>query len=623
MNPLNCVVVTILYCLGEIWKGQGIFISQCETHWGHSKCSLEEPNITCKDDGVCILENGLELLQNIDVPVNGLWIGFAKTWISYAYVGCNNISIEDDISVSTLGECRRTTGCRTFGIRNSTTGLRCTCADNIITKRLNKCIEKCEEVDEYPCGRATDTNIFSIYTVENVPPSTYAQDKDKNCLVFKHQGPGQDYHWESCQLCSTPALLCSDKKYSNEKQMAKIHYNSDGKWAKAVSNCFKLKPRKTPATIKSITKATFTGLNAPSFWTGISKKESIISSNYSLDNSTNPPVTYAYVVRINQTTYVRFANKNDSKKGLCTSVSDDTMEIPSMTARDIQTTLSESTTPDKDGTMETPSITTRDPQPTISESTTSDKDGTMETPSITTREPQPTISESTTSDNGTMVSLAAGLSVSLVLLIVVTIIMLLFLKRSGLLPKCYKQNDEHNNHAEDTTTEISFVSPIFESTPNKMNALTATNHSYFVLEKTFHGETKEETDHYAEPDTTDVDHYDLTETSQKYSATTDGKNGSAKFGLAKPNSNYSNVTFHETDEYDHIHQNRGHPKSARQMENAYDISTHVIGGKRKHNFGDDSDTYNHLNIRDLESSVTDNVYGWSETDDNSGYTCTT
>ncbi|WAR28747.1 hypothetical protein MAR_014451 [Mya arenaria] len=221
-----------------------------------------------------------------------------------------------------------------------------------------------------------------------------------------------------------------------------------------------------------------------------------------------------------------------------------------------------------------------------------------------------------------MAGLAAGLSVSLVVLVVVTIIVLVFLKRRGLLTKCYTPKDEKDNHNEDTRTEISFVStPTFESTTNTMNELTDSIHSYFVLEKTFNRETKEETEHYAEPHATDVDHYDLTEMSQKDSNndydTTDGKKGPAKSGMAKPNNNYNKVTLYQTNEYDHI--SGRPPKSDRQTENEYDISNNLIDGKRNDNFGDDSDTYNHLNKHESESSGTDNVYGKSLTDGDSGY----
>ncbi|WAR28780.1 hypothetical protein MAR_014484 [Mya arenaria] len=200
MNPFNCVIVTILYCLGVICKGQGFFISQHGTKWDKSSCTLAKPKVVCMDDGSCVVENGLEFLTNAEDQDNGFWIGYAKTWISYAYVGCEELNDGVEYSVSTLGECRRTTGCKTFGIQKSTAGLRCKCASkNAI--RTQTCGEKCEEVDQYPCGGTVDTNIFSFYTVENVPLSNNSQDIHRNCLLFFYKYiNGYDYQWNSCTL---------------------------------------------------------------------------------------------------------------------------------------------------------------------------------------------------------------------------------------------------------------------------------------------------------------------------------------------------------------------------------------------------------------------------------------
>ncbi|WAR11260.1 hypothetical protein MAR_036336 [Mya arenaria] len=112
--------------------------------------------------------------------------------------------------------------------------------------------------------------------------------------------------------------------------------------------------------------------------------------------------------------------------------------------------------------------------------------------------------------------LAAGLSVSLVLLILGAIIVLLFLKRRGFLPECHKQTEETSNHSADTATDNSFMStPIFESTTNTMHDMTASNHTYLALERTFDGVNKDDADQYAELDATEFDHHDLTETPEK------------------------------------------------------------------------------------------------------------
>ncbi|WAR28753.1 hypothetical protein MAR_014457 [Mya arenaria] len=379
-------------------------------------------------------------------------------------------------------------------------------------------------------------DVFSMYTVENVPPSEHSQDIHRNCLLFFYNySPGYNYYWNSCSATfnSNPALLCSNKYISEDNPVAKIHNRSDVIWAQAVENC--IVARKFPASIQSIENGNFTNQHEQDHWTGIIRKESIISLNDMLDKSTNPPLKYAYVELINRTSYVRFAHEGESRKSLCIG--------------------------------------------------------------------------------GSTAGLAVGLSVSMALLIIVTIIVLMFLKRKGLPKRCYTRNGEKGNHNEDTKTEISFVpAPILESSTYTMNYLTASNHSYFVLEKTYKRETREETEDYGEPDTTDVDHYDSIGMSQN-----DTFNNYDMSALAEPYNIYNKVDLYQSDEYDHIHQNGKPPKSDRQTENEYDISNNLIDGKLSYKFGNDSETYNHLNIHDMKSSGTDNVYGKTETDGDSGY----
>ncbi|XP_052783842.1 uncharacterized protein LOC128219821 [Mya arenaria] len=396
-------------------------------------------------------------------------------------------------------------------------GLRCKCAGNNAS-REKTCKEKCEEAFKYPCGDTADTNVFSIYTIENVPPSEHSQDNNRNCLLFFYNySPGYNYYWDSCSatLNSNPALLCSNKYISEDNPMAKIHNRSDVIWAQAVENC--IVARKFPASIQSIKNGNFTNQHEQDYWTGIIRKEYIISLNDMLDKSTNPPLTYAYVELINQTFYVRYADEGESRKSLCAG----------------------------DSTSAGPMITTRETQSSYSESATT-----------------PT-KKSTT-------GLAVGLSVSMALLIIVTIIVLMFLKRRGLPKKCYTRNGEKGNHNEDTKTEIPFVpSPILGSSTYTTNDLIASNHSYFVLEEIYKRETRGETEHYGEPDTTDVDHYDSIEMSQNDTFnnydTTDGKKGPAMSALAEPYNIYNKVDLHQSNEYDHI-QNGKPPKSDRQTE---------------------------------------------------------
>ncbi|XP_052784139.1 uncharacterized protein LOC128219966 [Mya arenaria] len=495
-------------------------------------------------------------------------------------------------------------------------GLRCICASKNAS-RTQTCGEKCKEADQYPCGDTAGTNIFSFYTVENVPPSEHSQNNKRNCLLFYYKYKnGNDYYWESCNLKTTPKLLCSNKNFSDCKPMAEIHNTSNEVWAKAVESC--VDGGKFPASIQSIKNVKFTNEDKQNHWTGIIKKESIISKSNMLDYSTDPPLTYAYVEKINQAFVVSFEGGSREKKNSLCAGDGTTSTGPTITTGDTQSSYSESTTT----TGPASSVTsTRDDKTTYTHSTQTPVLNASTTP-ISHQVPEGTAASLDKDEGGSTAGVTAGVSVFLVLLIIITISVLIFMKRRGLLTKCNKQNDEKSSHTEDTATDIAYIStPIFESTTNTMDDLTDTNHSYFVLEKTFDEETKEDTDYYAEPDTTDVDHYDLTDESQKDTDnnydTTDDKKSSVKAGLVKPNNSYNKVTLNQTNEYDHI--NGRPPTSDRQTENEYDISNNLIDGKRNDNIGDDSDTYNHLNKHESKSSGTDNVYGKSETDGDSGY----
>ncbi|XP_052783249.1 uncharacterized protein LOC128219479 [Mya arenaria] len=98
--------------------------------------------------------------------------------------------------------------------------------------------------------------------------------------------------------------------------MAELHYQSDQLWAQAVENC--VVGGKFPASIQSIRNVNFTNPDAQRHWTGIIKKESIISLSDVFGESTNPPRTNAYAEKINRTFYVKFAHEGESRKSLCT-----------------------------------------------------------------------------------------------------------------------------------------------------------------------------------------------------------------------------------------------------------------------------------------------------------------
>ncbi|XP_052783229.1 uncharacterized protein LOC128219458 [Mya arenaria] len=214
------------------------------------------------------------------------------------------------------------------------------------------CRETCVEADQYPCGDTDDTNIFSVYTVENVPPSSNSQDIERNCLLFYYNyRPGHDYYWESCIFYSPTVVLCSNRYFSGlrsteansrlENKVTAEIYKGRSRWNRAVEYC--IDKGIFPASIQSIKNGNFTDQDAQDHWTGIIKTESIISLNDMLGNSTYPPWTYAYVEKMNQTVYVRFEGDSKRKrKSLCAG--DDTSAGPPTTPRETQPTYSKSTT---------------------------------------------------------------------------------------------------------------------------------------------------------------------------------------------------------------------------------------------------------------------------------------
>ncbi|WAR28710.1 hypothetical protein MAR_014414 [Mya arenaria] len=104
--------------------------------------------------------------------------------------------------------------------------------------RNQACDKRCAETDQYPGGGTADTYIFSFYTVENVPPSEYSQDIDRNCLLFYYNySPGHDYYWKSCTLKFITKLLCSSTSILDNNSTAEIHFTSNEYYAKAVGNC--------------------------------------------------------------------------------------------------------------------------------------------------------------------------------------------------------------------------------------------------------------------------------------------------------------------------------------------------------------------------------------------------
>ncbi|XP_052813097.1 uncharacterized protein LOC128240487 isoform X5 [Mya arenaria] len=497
------------------------FIETQPSVWGKASCQIAFPVLNFSGSTPSI--DSTEDISNLTIPGKGVWIGYYQAMVTYTYVGNGRRDqYEGQIyDVQSLGDCISATGCKTFGLWKSNTGLTCKCALGYTVFANISCDSHCNDSNfEFPCGMA-ETNIMSVYNTDN-------ERNDNQTAVIPNSVFKETW-------ASASEVCCAAGKY--------------------------------PATYTSILSTSFSNTVAgQERWTGVIRKLSTIKRT---ENFTLYEIPAVSVAVLHENGTVVFKDGTQPRKHLC--------------------------------------------HPPISNTTTSTKSYTA---------PEETTASLGTEDSGSTAGLAAGVSVSLVLLIVGAIIVLMFLKRRKLLPKCHKQTDETSNHTANTATENSYIStPVFESSTNTMHDLTASNHSYFVLEKTFGGVNKIDADHYAEPDATDFDHCDLTETPGKDIVndydTTDGRNGTAATKLAKQDSNYNKVTLHRFNEYDHIHKNG--TLLDRQIENEYDISSNIINGKRNKRCGDDDNTYNQLHKHNLKGSGKDDIHGKREADGDSGY----
>ncbi|XP_052813093.1 uncharacterized protein LOC128240487 isoform X2 [Mya arenaria] len=549
------------------------FIETQPSVWGKASCQIAFPVLNFSGSTPSI--DSTEDISNLTIPGKGVWIGYYQAMVTYTYVGNGRRDqYEGQIyDVQSLGDCISATGCKTFGLWKSNTGLTCKCALGYTVFANISCDSHCNDSNfEFPCGMA-ETNIMSVYNTDNERIISKTDDTctsiECSCLSFTYNNTPSEYifKWRTCMKKDFSLQpLCNNHNFSDDNQTAVIP-NSVFKetWASASEVC--CAAGKYPATYTSILSTSFSNTVAgQERWTGVIRKLSTIKRT---ENFTLYEIPAVSVAVLHENGTVVFKDGTQPRKHLC--------------------------------------------HPPISNTTTSTKSYTA---------PEETTASLGTEDSGSTAGLAAGVSVSLVLLIVGAIIVLMFLKRRKLLPKCHKQTDETSNHTANTATENSYIStPVFESSTNTMHDLTASNHSYFVLEKTFGGVNKIDADHYAEPDATDFDHCDLTETPGKDIVndydTTDGRNGTAATKLAKQDSNYNKVTLHRFNEYDHIHKNG--TLLDRQIENEYDISSNIINGKRNKRCGDDDNTYNQLHKHNLKGSGKDDIHGKREADGDSGY----
>ncbi|XP_052814538.1 uncharacterized protein LOC128241574 [Mya arenaria] len=443
------------------------FIETQPSVWGKASCQIAFPVLNFSGSTPSI--DSTEDISNLTIPGKGVWIGYYQAMVTYTYVGNGRRDqYEGQIyDVQSLGDCISATGCKTFGLWKSNTGLTCKCALGYTVFANISCDSHCNDSNfEFPCGMA-ETNIMSVYNTDNERIISKTDDTctsiECSCLSFTYNNTPSDYifKWRTCMKKDFSLQpLCNNHNFSDDNQTAVI-LNSDYKetWASASEAC--CSAGKYPATYTSIMSTMFSDdTNGLERWTGVIRKLSTIKRTENFTLYEMPAVAVA-VLHKNGT--VVFKDGNQPRQHLCHSP--------------------------------------------ISNATTSTKSYTA---------PKETTAPLGTEDSGTTAGLAAGLSVSLVLLIVGAMIVLLFLKRKGYLPECHTQTEKTSNHSADTATDNSFMStPIFESTTNTMHDLTASNHTYLALEKTFDGVNKDDAGQYAELDATEFDHYDLTETPEK------------------------------------------------------------------------------------------------------------
>ncbi|XP_052814995.1 uncharacterized protein LOC128241905 [Mya arenaria] len=445
------------------------FIETQPTVWGNASCQIAFPVLNFSGSTPSI--DSTEDISNLTIPGLGVWIGYYKAMVTYTYVGNGRRDqYEGQIyDVQSLGDCISATGCKTFGLWKSNTGLTCKCALGYTVFANISCDSHCNDSNfEFPCGMA-ETNIMSVYNTDNERIISKTDDTctsiECSCLSFTYNNTPSEYifKWRTCMKKDFPLqLLCNNHNFSVDTQSAVIP-NSEYKrtWATASESCFAA--GKYPATYTSILSTSFSGnVSGLERWTGVIRKLSVIKRTENFNPYEMSAVAVA-VLQKNGT--VVFEDRTQRRHNVCHSP--------------------------LGGTSKT-------------------------TPFSSTQTTPPTSITSLNKHTGSTAGLAAGLSVSLVLLILGAIIVLLFLKRRGFLPECHKQTEETSNHSADTATDNSFMStPIFESTTNTMHDMTASNHTYLALERTFDGVNKDDADQYAELDATEFDHHDLTETPEK------------------------------------------------------------------------------------------------------------
>ncbi|XP_052769029.1 uncharacterized protein LOC128209164 [Mya arenaria] len=302
---LLCVFALLDVCICV--EGHRFYVSDQETQWGQSNCTLALPSINYTDDGI-FAETGHD--ANLSFPDEGLWVGLFQAQLSFAYVGCNAMNNSGVDIVHNLSECRWKSKCKTFAIRETDNEkIECKCFDLGNIGRETNCTSICKSTDEYTCGRKGQ-NYFSVYTVENVSVSKclFTCASENNCLGYYNQR----FAWINCTEAGKKRIFCSDQPYYATDANISVADPDTKSWAKGGQNCFER--NEYPAAFKHVNSSEKP--SGPVRWTGVIRMSSLL--RFDEMYTIYEPKQYAYVTLDDMTLKVRFEDKvSVNRKSLC------------------------------------------------------------------------------------------------------------------------------------------------------------------------------------------------------------------------------------------------------------------------------------------------------------------
>ncbi|WAR11250.1 hypothetical protein MAR_036326 [Mya arenaria] len=313
------------------------FIETQPSVWGKASCQIAFPVLNFSGSTPSI--DSTEDISNLTIPGKGVWIGYYQAMVTYTYVGNGRRDqYEGQIyDVQSLGDCISATGCKTFGLWKSNTGLTCKCALGYTVFANISCDSHCNDSNfEFPCGMA-ETNIMSVYNTDNERIISKTDDTctsiECSCLSFTYNNTPSEYifKWRTCMKKDFSLQpLCNNHNFSDDNQTAVIP-NSVFKetWASASEVC--CAAGKYPATYTSILSTSFSNTVAgQERWTGVIRKLSTIKRT---ENFTLYEIPAVSVAVLHENGTVVFKDGTQPRKHLChPPISNTTTSTKSYTA---------------------------------------------------------------------------------------------------------------------------------------------------------------------------------------------------------------------------------------------------------------------------------------------------